>query len=140
MKMFDITELDTFKPALVEFLKARFGRRVSGTHVLMLTEISQLLTKRNMTSAKRHQEVVMRIRLIASLSRRPQRVPTFREWSNFAVEIRNVAASRVGGEPLVADPRNPKFVKAIFAHELAAKADRIVGTVSRAPLGSLHVL
>ncbi|MFK0204758.1 hypothetical protein [Agrobacterium sp. NPDC090283] len=50
----------------------------------------------------------------------------------FDITELDTVAQLEGGAPLVADSRNPKFANAIIAHERAAKAGRIVGTVSRA--------
>jgi hypothetical protein len=55
------------------------------------------------------------------------------ELLKFAAKIGEVADVCVDREPLVANPRNPKSAEAIIAHELAARAERIVATVSRAP-------
>ncbi|MBY3102327.1 hypothetical protein HFO69_32305 [Rhizobium laguerreae] len=132
MKTFDIAELDTFHLSLIRFLESRYGSAVSGTVVLMAIESSQWLSEHDLSKEERHMNLVDKIRGIAKAVNRPQRVPTMKEWSGFVIDVRDGAWKFSNGDPLVANPENPKFADAIVAHEAAAKASRIFGTVSRA--------
>jgi hypothetical protein len=132
MKTFQIKELDKFHPALVHFLQANYGERVSGTAVLMAIEASKWFSRHDQSLEEHHMNLVDQIRSIAQTTNRPQRVPTFWQWRSFVVEVRDQANKFSNGTPLVENPNDRKFLQAIVAHEAAAQASRIFGTDARA--------
>ncbi|WP_027668923.1 hypothetical protein [Rhizobium leguminosarum] len=130
MKFF-ILDLDV-NPMLRNWMCRYFGESCSATDALMLLTIVYVWNRYADDLDMRHMQVVRKIAAIARTSRRPQRVPTRKEFESLLHEYdREFYRNSVGrGAKLIPTRTSKAIVDAVVSHERAAALARIAGSMA----------
>ncbi|MGO7969918.1 hypothetical protein ACC705_02815 [Rhizobium ruizarguesonis] len=126
---FLIADLDVH-PVLRSWMGRYFGDTCGATDMLMLLTIVYVWNRYADDLDMRQMKVVRKVAEIAKTSRRPQRVPTRKEFESLLHEYdREYYRNPVGrGAKLIPTRTSKAIVDAVLAYERAAAFARIGGT------------
>lgn len=115
--------------ALRDWMLRQFGETCTATAMLMLLTIVYVANRYVGDFEARHMQVVQKARNIATLTSRPQRVPTYREFEALfdLFDREFFGTPYVRGARFVSPVASHNIVEAILEHERAQARARIVG-------------